>query len=286
MPTTIDNGKPVNRKQYSQISKINGIDLYYEVYPNLNANKTLFLIHGFLASSFSFRYIIPELMKQYHIIAVDIPPFGRSGKDLKYTFSYKNIAATFIKLIHNLQLKNVSLIGHSMGGQIGLYMALQQPEIFDKIILFASSGYLQQVRKSLIFLSYLPFAHIFVKKKLVDSGGVEGNLLKVVYDKNQITEGMIKGYLEPYIENDAIFHALAKFSRDREGDLSKEDLNKIHIPCLLVWGAHDRIVPLQVGKRLNQDLPNSELVVLEKTGHLTPEEKPDETCRLIKEFVG
>lgn len=286
MPTTIDIGKSVNRKQYSHISKINGIDLYYEFYPNQNANKTLFLIHGFLASSFSFRYIIPELMKQYQIIAVDIPPFGRSGKDLKYTFSYENIAATFIQLIHKLQLKNVSLIGHSMGGQIGLYMALQQPEIFDKIILFASSGYLQQVRKSLIFLSYLPFAHIFVKKKLVDSGGVEGNLLKVVYDKNQITEDMIQGYLEPFIENDAIFHALAKFSRDREGDLSKEDLNKINTPCLLVWGAQDRIVPLQVGKRLNQDLPNSNLVVLEKTGHLTPEERPDETCRLIKEFVG
>lgn len=286
MPTTIDIGKSVNRKQYSHISKINDIDLYYEFYPNQNANKTLFLIHGFLASSFSFRYIIPELMKQYQIIAVDIPPFGRSGKDLKYTFSYENIAATFIQLIHKLQLKNVSLIGHSMGGQIGLYMALQQPEIFDKIILFASSGYLQQVRKSLIFLSYLPFAHIFVKKKLVDSGGVEGNLLKVVYDKNQITEDMIQGYLEPFIENDAIFHALAKFSRDREGDLSKEDLNKINTPCLLVWGAQDRIVPLQVGKRLNQDLPNSKLVVLEKTGHLTPEERPDETCRLIKEFVG
>lgn len=285
MATTAKKLHTLNRQHYSHVTKINGIDLYYEYYQNANAKETLFLIHGFLASSFSFRYIIPKLMNQYQIITVDIPPFGKSGKDLKFTFSYENIAATFIQLIKKLKLNKVSIVGHSMGGQIGLYMALQQPEIFDKIILFASSGYLQQVRKSLIFLSYLPFAHKFVKKKLIESGGVEGNLKKVVYDKNQITEDMIQGYLEPYIEDDAIFHALAKFSRDREGDLSKKDLNKIHTPCLLVWGKEDQIVPLQVGKQLNIDLPNSNLIVLDKTGHLTPEERPEETCRLIQKFI-
>lgn len=285
MATTMNKFRTVNRQQFSHIEKINGIDLYYEFYPNPNAKGTLFLIHGFLASSFSFRCIIPELMENYQIIVVDIPPFGKSGKDLKFTFSYKNIAATFIQLIQNLELKKVSLIGHSMGGQIALYMVLQQPALFDKIILFASSGYLQQVRKSLIFLSYLPFAHIFVKKKLIDSGGVEGNLEKVVYNQSQITEEMVQGYLEPFIESDAIFHALGKFSRDREGDLSKADLNKIDKPCLLVWGKQDKIVPLQVGKRLNQDLPNSELVILDQTGHLTPEERPEETIQLIKDFI-
>ena len=59
--------------------------------------------------------------------------------------SYENIAKTIIDLLHLMRLKNY-LVGHSMGGQICLNMILKQPEQFEKVILLASSGYLQQVK--------------------------------------------------------------------------------------------------------------------------------------------
>ena len=275
----------INTKKYANVREINGIDLYYEHYQNRTATKTLFFIHGFLSSSFSFRYVIPELMDSFEIVSVDFPPFGKSGKTLDFTYSYENITVSLLKLIHVLNLKNVSIIGHSMGGQIGLHMLYQSPDTFEKAVLLAGSAYLKQVRKSLIALSYLPFSGIFVKRWLIKSGGVEGNLANVVYNQSIITSEMIKGYLEPFSKHDNIFRALAKFIRDREDDLSQQILKEIQTPILLVWGDSDKIVPIAVGKRLKSDLTNSELVILPKTGHLIPEEMPERTVELIKRFV-
>ena len=275
----------INTKKYANVREINGIDLYYEHYQNRTATKTLFFIHGFLSSSFSFRYVIPELMDSFEIVSVDFPPFGKSGKALDFTYSYENITVSLLKLIHVLNLKNVSIIGHSMGGQIGLHMLYQSPDTFEKAVLLAGSAYLKQVRKSLIALSYLPFSGIFVKRWLIKSGGVEGNLANVVYNQSIITSEMIKGYLEPFSKHDNIFRALAKFIRDREDDLSQQILKEIQTPILLVWGDSDKIVPIAVGKRLKSDLTNSELVILPKTGHLIPEERPERTVELIKRFV-
>lgn len=275
----------LNTINYANVKKINGIDFYYEHYRNPNAEKTLFFIHGFLSSSFSFRYLISELVDSYEIISVDFPPFGNSGKSLKFTYSYENITNSLIKLILELQLRNISIVGHSMGGQIGLHMLHQNPDIFEKAVLLAGSAYLKQVRKSLILLSYSPFSGVFVKWWLKKTGGVKGNLENVVYDKTRITEEMIKGYQEPFIKYDDIFKALAKFIRDREDDLTQSILNQIQTPILLVWGAFDRIVPLSVGERLHKDLPNSKLVILQKTGHLIPEENPKKTIELIKNFI-
>lgn len=277
--------KLTERSNYAHKQHINGIDLYYEFYPNQQATHTLVFLHGFLASGFSFRYLIPELMKKYQIINIDFPPFGKSGKTLSFTFSYENIAKTIIDLLHLMRLKEIILVGHSMGGQICLNMILKQPEQFEKVILLASSGYLQQVKRHLIWLSYFPFASYFVKRRLVQSGGVEGNLKNVVYDPSTITGEMIEGYLEPYVENEDIFKALAKFMRDREGDLSQTDLQQIETPSLLIWGEYDKIVPIEVGKRLQQDLVHSQFTLLKNTGHLIPEERPDETIQLIDHFI-
>ncbi|MDP4164606.1 MAG: alpha/beta hydrolase, partial [Bacillota bacterium] len=92
------------------------------------------------------------------------------------------------------------------------------------------------------------------------------------------------GYLQPFLEDD-IFIALTRMIRDREGDLPSRVLNRINTKCLLIWGEHDKIVPLQVGKRLNEDLKNSELVILKETGHLVPEERPDEVYSAIYGFL-
>ena len=73
--------------------------------------------------------------------------------------------------------------------------------------------------------------------------------------------------------------------RDREGDLSQTDLQQIETPSLLIWGEYDKIVPIEVGKRLQQDLVHSQFTLLKNTGHLIPEERPDETIQLIDHFI-
>ncbi len=60
---------------------------------------------------------------------------------------------------------------------------------------------------------------------------------------------------------------------------------ELDVPTLLLWGRHDRVVPLWVGERLASDLPRAELQIFERCGHMPPEELPEETLEAVKAFL-
>jgi len=260
-----------------------GNHIHYELYQNTSDKPLIVLIHGFLSSTFSYRRLVPLLRANFSVLAVDLPPFGRSGTSRKYYYSYQNMAQTVINLVKSLNYHKFSVVGHSMGGQIAMHTALLEPKMVEKIILLNSSGYMKKVNTTLVYSSYLPFFHLYVKKWLKKTG-VLGNLQNVVYDRSIIDEEMIKGYSEPFDDN-GIFKGLTYLIRHREGDISSQELKRINTPCLLIWGEQDKVVPLNIGKRLHKDLPNSRLIILPDTGHLVPEEKPELTYQYILDFV-
>ncbi|WP_071460530.1 alpha/beta fold hydrolase [Bacillus massilinigeriensis] len=273
----------MNARPFAGTKHVNGIDVYFEHFPHEEQRETVVLVHGFLSSTFSFRRIIPLMRKEYSVVSVDLPPFGKSGKILGFTYSYRNMAYTVSKLLELLQIKTYTLVGHSMGGQIALNAMYYFPKAAQKAVLLCSSGYSKRARIPLIASSYLPFFHHYVKYHFAKTG-VRKNLEQVVYDSSLITEEMENGYLSPFLEEN-IFKALTSMIRHREGDLSPDILQKITDPCLLIWGEHDRVVPLHVGKRLKEDLPNSSLIVLKDTGHLVPEEQPEAVFENIRQFI-
>ncbi|UII55358.1 alpha/beta hydrolase [Cytobacillus spongiae] len=268
---------------YSGVKEINGIEVYYEYYKHAHSKETIVLLHGFLSSTFSFRRVIPLLIKDYNVISVDLPPFGKSGKSSTFIYSYVNMAETVIRLLEMITVNEVILMGHSMGGQISLNVVNNRPDLVKKNILLCSSAYLKKAKLPLIFTSYIPFFHLYVKLWLQRSG-VKNNLKNVVYDHSLIDEEMMYGYLSPFLEDD-IFKALTKMIRHREGDLPAKVLKQIKTPSLLIWGEHDKVVPLNVGKRLNNDLQHSDLVILKNTGHLVPEERPEDVLSYTREFI-
>lgn len=268
---------------YSGIKSINGNDFYYEYMKHPSAGSTIIMLHGFLSSAFSFRKLIPYLQDDYNILTVDIPPFGKSGKSKRFLYSYQNMASSILELTDRLQIHNMILAGHSMGGQIVMNMLLQRPNAASSALLLCSSAYLPKSHLSLVYTSYIPFFSLYVKRHLAKSG-LEKNLKNVVYNQAMIDEDMRNGYMSPFLNN-AIFHGLTRMIRHREGDLTEKDISRIQTPCLLIWGEHDRVVPLSKGKRLHKNLPNSKLVVLKETGHLVPEERPEEIVKEMKEFI-
>jgi pimeloyl-ACP methyl ester carboxylesterase len=268
----------------AEYKAVNNIDIYYEFYPNPSADKTFVLLHGFLSSTFTFRHLISLLKTEYQVLTVDLPPFGKSAKCSRYEYSYKNLAQTVIQLIESLGLNKIIFIGHSMGGQIVLNILHLRHELAEQAILLCSSAYLKRAKLPLILTSYLPYFHRFVKYYFARTG-VKKNLQSALYNHSIINEEMINGYLQPFLQ-DEIFIALTRMIRDREGDLPTDVLKSIQTPCLLIWGDHDKSIPLQIGEKLNNDLVNSELVVLKETGHALPEERPNEVFEFIRSFLG
>ena len=266
------------------IEQVGDINLYYEHIRIHDSFPTLVLIHGFLSSSFSFRKLVPHLTKEYNVISVDLPPFGQSGKAYRYTYSFRNIADSVVKLLEGKGIKKFSIIAHSMGGQVSLQLIKAYPGLVERAVLLAGSGYEPSFPRKMKMLSYVPLFSFGVKGYLQRSG-IEKNLRNVVHNQTMIDDEMRQGYLDPFMKKHDIFRALGRMLRDKESDLSSEQLHSIDTPCLLVWGRYDRVVPLDIGRRLHEDLPNSKLIVLENTGHLLPEEKPEEVYQLIKEFL-
>ncbi|WP_175990517.1 alpha/beta fold hydrolase [Bacillus sp. Marseille-Q1617] len=269
--------------EFARTVNVNGAQVYYEYHQHPTAAETFVLLHGFLSSTFSFRRLTPLLKEKYNVISIDLPPFGSSDKSNRFIYSYDNLANTVISLLDHLNVRNIHLTGHSMGGQIALNVMKKEPSLVDKGVLLCSSGYLKKMKWPVLMASRIPFFHLYVKLWLTRSG-VRKNLENVVHNKELIDDEMMFGYLKPFLEDD-IFRALTRMIRDREGDLSIGELQKIETPCLLVWGEHDRVVPLTTGHRLAKDLPQSKLVVLKETGHLVPEEKPDEVLQHIQQFI-
>ncbi|MBE3110073.1 MAG: alpha/beta fold hydrolase, partial [Acidobacteria bacterium] len=84
--------------------------------------KPVLLIHGFGASTFTWRGVAPELAQDNHVIAVDLKGFGQSDKPLDERYAASDQAALLAQLIEARDLRDLTLVGHSYGGGIALLL--------------------------------------------------------------------------------------------------------------------------------------------------------------------
>ncbi|MCM3718739.1 alpha/beta fold hydrolase [Fictibacillus phosphorivorans] len=264
---------------------VNNVDVYYEYFDHENPDaKVIVLVHGFLSSTISFRKLLPDLTKEFKVIALDLPGFGQSEKSTTFIYKLSNYGQLIIDFLDKLNVQEAILIGHSMGGQISLHAAKIAPERIKKLILLGCCSYVKRASRSLIACSYLPL-FTWGMKSWIKKKDVKQNLLAVLHDSKLVTQEMIDGYSKPLNEA-AFIHCLVRLLRHREGDMSSEELKKITQPVLMIWGKEDKVIPLKTGYKLKHDLPNAELVVYEKCGHLVMEEKPKEITNEILRFIG
>ncbi|WP_068677718.1 alpha/beta fold hydrolase [Oceanobacillus sp. Castelsardo] len=270
----------MKEKLSSTMLNIDNVNIYCEYI--CNGKPPLVLIHGFVSSTYTFNRIIPLLEKDFSVVAIDLPGFGRSEKSTSFFYSYENYARLVTKCMDYFGMDDVSIVGHSMGGQIALNTAKLMPDKVKKLFLLASSGYLKSSNRLLVYSSYLPFFSLYVKRA-VNNRSVIDSLRNVFYNHSYITSDHIREFERPIKEKN-FPKSLIRLLRHREGDLSPRELGKINTSTLLIWGEDDQVVPLHVGKRLVQDLPNAELITFKETGHLVTEERPNEISNLISSY--
>ncbi|WP_059103461.1 alpha/beta fold hydrolase [Shouchella shacheensis] len=241
------------------------------------------LIHGFIASSHSYHRLIPYLTKTHQVVVFDLPGFGRSSKHRGAAYSFSDYATLTEELLERLGASRVILVGHSMGGQVALCVAKRNKALVRSLILLASSGYLRRVKPGYILATFAPYsAHLL--QKWTKQQSVREMLEQVVYSKRCITKEMIDCYRRP-LEDPSFYEALLYLARQREGDLSQEDLQTIETPTLVIGAKQDRLIPVETSARLATDLPNATHTVFERCGHLIAEEYPKKTAKRILSFA-
>ncbi|OGO50335.1 MAG: hypothetical protein A2148_06630 [Chloroflexi bacterium RBG_16_68_14] len=259
--------------------EVDGVRLHYV---EAGRGEEVLLIHGLGASTFSFRYVIPELAQRYRVVALDLKGFGYSGRP-SGDYSLTAQAALVRRFMDQLDIERAVVVGHSMGGAVAMRLALGYPERVSRLVLVGSATD-QELRHGLRFGRYLrPFLPLAALFTLHRQSFRRLSLRSAVHDPAHLTPEVLDGYFRPSRMKGHLraLGALAAHRR-RDEPLAPE---RILQPTLLLWGEHDRWLPPSQGEELARRIPNGRLLLVPSAGHLPLEEQPDFCNRALLEFL-
>jgi pimeloyl-ACP methyl ester carboxylesterase len=241
------------------------------------------LIHGFGASSYSWRKILPGLSASYRTLAIDLNGFGytQRPRDAE-SYSREGQVKLILGVLDALGIERAHFVGHSYGGALTLWTAAQHPERVRSFVLVDSAAPTYPEDRRSRAAALRPLNALFLRTFALRQSAVHKALLHSVYDDSVITPEISQAYFERLrIEGaTAAYHGL---TAPRPGVRDRVDFAAIHIPALVVWGTEDELVRIADG-RAAAALMGAEFVALEKTGHMPMEEKPEELLRLMLDF--
>ncbi len=251
-------------------------------------DKTLLLVHGLASNAGFWRYNIAELAKTNRVIAIDLPGYGKSDKgDYPYGMSY--YASQINDFIQKMNLKNVTYIGHSMGGQIGITLSINHPEAIDDLILVAPAGIEKFDRGEGTWL-----ANVLTKKGIANATEpqVRANLSINFYKWNSKWEWMVEERVRmaKTDEMKEFAYTVEQSIKAMIAEPTTDYLENISHPTTIIYGKYDGLIPnrylnpgfpadiFEMGDRL---IPNSKLVEINNGGHMIMIEQANEFNKAI-----
>lgn len=243
----------------------------------------ILLIHGFGASTFSFRFMAPHLAARgWEVAAVDVPPFGYSDKSAEKLRVPADRGRLLWAVPDALGWSGPTvLLGHSMGGLYAATMAEASPERTQAIILLA--GAVPANGKPPAGAPW--FAGLFrgfLERSLRNWSSVKNLLVRFAGKGAVIPDAMVDGYAAPFQVPGGVE---GLFAWSRAGGQPPVHPERLRAPALLVYGEKDTVVPPKTGRALAAAIPDSDLVLLPGLGHLAHELQPDQVHPLIDAFL-
>ncbi|MXS83287.1 alpha/beta fold hydrolase [Nitrosomonas oligotropha] len=273
--------------QYRNLDKTNALELASR---STGAGEPVLLIHGFGASSYSWRHVIEPLAQKNRVITIDLKGFGDSPKPRDDAYSVYEQARLVRNFILENDLKNLHIIGHSYGGGVALavsiYLSASNPGLQKSLVLIDSVAYPQELPGFVKILA-TPVLGPLITYAVPNTFQVK-NLLQIVYfNDDLIPQEAIDHYAADLGKPDAKYALLTSVRQMLPTDLQQfaENYANLTIPTLIIWSREDEIVPLAVGKRLHENIPNSKLVIMSGVGHAVQEEKPALLLPHLRSFL-
>jgi len=259
---------------------------YYEA----GQGPPVILLHGFGGCAYTWRYLAPELAGDHRVFALDLKGYGLSDKPADGRYAVSDQADMVAAFIRARNLHNLAVIGHSMGGGVALMTYFQvrpdAPARIKKLVLIDSAGYPQKM-PWFILLARIPGVNHLVTRWLSPRSAAYLVLKKCYYDDDKITEEQVDAYAYYGSLPGAREAVMATAQQILPDDLEKltAQYRTISVPVLILWGAEDKVVPVSVAKKFKRDIPDAELVIFPRCGHIPPEEEPEKTNRIITGFL-
>ena len=264
-------------------------------YVEKGKGKTILFIHGLGGNLSHWLKSVNELSAAYNCIAIDLPGYGWSDKNVdtkgkdRLQF-YADIIAEFLK---KKKIKKVILVGHSMGGQTAIITALQNSCV-KKLILIASAGLETFTEKEAQLLIASTPAGFFEKQ---DETVIRNNFKLNFVQQPAEVEQLIQDRLQMKRCSDFNIYC-ETVSAGVKGMLVhpvKDSLQYLKMPVLIVFGANDLLIPnrylhasmktLELANQSAAVIPGCKVEMIEKAGHMVQFEKSNEINIIIKNFI-
>lgn len=238
--------------------------------------KPIILLHGFCGSSAYWAEVLPVLAENYRVIAPDLPGHGDSKTTLE-NYSIADIADILKEFLDKLNIDQVAMFGHSLGGYITLAFAEKYNGSLDGFSLVHSTAY--------------PDSEEAKKGRTANMEKVNGEGIKTLIDglvpKLFSPENLNEEYVETAKQigyrtpSDGAIHTL-RAMRDRPDSTSV--LESTTLPVLLIAGEQDQIIPPE--KTFSVSKENIKQTIIKNSGHMGMYEQPSELIVAIKDFMG
>jgi sigma-B regulation protein RsbQ len=245
---------------------------------------TVLLAHGFGCDQNLWRRVVPALAERCRVVLFDHTGCGRSDVSAWSAERYAGLdgyADDVLMICRELDLRDVTLVGHSVSSMIAVLAANAEPGWFSQLVLLTPSP------------CYVDdgdyrggFSHADIDELL---GALESNYLgwsaamaPVIVgnpDRPELGEELRNSFCQTDPEIARVF-AKATFLSD-----NRDDLRKVTVPTLVIQCAVDAIAPLEVGRFTHEQIDGSRLVTLDAVGHCPQLSAPEITAAAILDFV-
>jgi pimeloyl-ACP methyl ester carboxylesterase len=267
----------------SHVAEIGGIRTRYWLG---GAGPPLVLVHGLGGAAVNFTLLAPLLARRHRVLVPDLPGHGGTAP-FPGAESLADYAHHAAKVAEHEDLLPAAVVGYSLGGVVALRLAAERPEAVSALALIASAGIVSLTPRARVWLDVVSAirpaklvarARNAVARRPNLRAGVFGYWGAV--DPRALSPEAVEGFLAAQPEHEDVETA----SRVLRREDPRAYRERVRCPAFVVWGARDKLVPLEDGIEYARRLP-APLRVVPAAGHLLVGEYPEECAELLLGFL-
>lgn len=251
---------------------------------DLGQGPPLVLLHGICGSLSDWRHLMKPLAESRRVIVPDFLGAGESDCPAAEDYSFAAHARRLRGLLDVLRIEKAVLVGNSYGGGVALRFAQDWPERVDRLVLINAACFPEELP------AYVSLAKWPCAEWAVEAVPLNGTVRWAVKKLSSTAERLPSEDLDDYLlemgrpgRRASIVRTL-RVAVPADAREHEARLRAMKTPALVLWGKHDRTIPIRLGRRLADTLPNARFVELD-AGHIPNQETPGEVRARMEEFL-
>ncbi|MBS0015602.1 MAG: alpha/beta hydrolase [Arthrospira sp. SH-MAG29] len=241
----------------------------------------ILLLHGFDSSVLEFRRLLPLLANTTETWAVDLFGFGFTQRSPYLTVNPPHILAHLYAFWQSTINQPVILVGASMGGATAIDFTLNHPHAVQSLVLIDSAG----INKGPIAGKFLFPPFDYLATEFLRQPKVRQSISENAYFDKSLASRDAQLCAAWHLQSPLWNRGLIEFTKSGGYGAFGDRLNTIQQPTLILWGKNDKILGTKDAHKFRTAIPNSQLIWIDKCGHVPHLEQPQITAHQILEFV-